>query len=111
MCVTNRGRARKSGLPARVLEKESELSIYYFYDENEQVPFRYLSPSRQVSELPIPYATTMNPSGYVEFAIEDLAADTPRGYINAFSNVKLSHTLAHRYSIKSVWSFFPFSIS
>jgi hypothetical protein len=61
--------------------------IYYFYD-GEPVPFYYLSPTRQVGELPIPYTTTMSPSGYVEFAIQDLASDSPRGYINAFSNVK-----------------------
>jgi hypothetical protein len=64
------------------------MPVYHFYDESEAVPFRYLSPTRQVGQLPLPYQTTMSPSAYVEFAIEDLASGTTRGMINALGNVK-----------------------
>jgi hypothetical protein len=36
----------------------------------------------------------MSPSAYLEFAIEDLAADTARGLINAFGNAKRAFHLA-----------------
>lgn len=64
------------------------MSTYYFYDDSEKLPFHYLLVARQVSALPLPYPTIMSPSAYVEFAIEDLSADTARGGINAFSNIK-----------------------
>lgn len=64
------------------------MAIYFFYGDNEPIPFEYLSPTRQIGGLPFPYATNLSPSGYVEYAIEDLAADTPRGHINAFANAK-----------------------
>lgn len=64
------------------------MSVYYFYPEPDPLPFTYLSPVRQIGELPVPYTTSMTPSGYLEFAIEDLAVDDTRGCINAFSNVK-----------------------
>jgi hypothetical protein len=64
------------------------VAIYFFYDNSEPVPFRYLTPTRQVGSLPPPYQSDMSPSAYLEYALEDLAADTSRGLINAFGNAK-----------------------
>lgn len=64
------------------------MSVIFFYDTTEPAPFLYLTPTRQVGPLAVPYATSLSPNGYVEFAVEDVAVDTPRGLINAFSNVK-----------------------
>ncbi len=64
------------------------MSVTYFYDDSEPVPFRYLTPTRRVGPLVVPYATNLSPDAYIEFAIEDAASDTSRGLINAFSNMK-----------------------
>jgi hypothetical protein len=64
------------------------MSTYHFFSDADAVPFQYLSATRQVSSLPLPYKTSLSPSSYLEFAIQDLATDTERGLINAFSNVK-----------------------
>jgi hypothetical protein len=70
------------------------LAVYFFYDTSEPGSFSYLTPTRQVGPLPPPYETDMSPSAYLEFAIEDLAADTARGLINAFGNAKRAFHLA-----------------
>ena len=75
------------------------MAVYFFYDTSELGPFSYLTPTRQVGPLPPPYESDMSPSAYLEFAIEDLAADTARGLINAFGNAKrafhLNRTTRH----------------
>ena len=70
------------------------MAIYFFYDAGEPVPFCYLTPTRQVGPLPPPYESDMSPGAYLEFAIEDLAAETARGLINAFGNAKRAFHLA-----------------
>lgn len=70
------------------------MAVYFFYDSSEPVPFTYLTPTLQVGPLPPPYDSDMTPSAYLEFAIEDLAADTARGLINAFGNAKRAFHLA-----------------
>jgi hypothetical protein len=70
------------------------MSIYFFYEPSDGLPFTYLTPTRQVGPLPPPYESGMSPGEYLEFAIQDLASDTPRGLINAFSNAKRAFHLA-----------------
>ncbi len=64
------------------------MAIYFFYNASDPVPFRYLTPTRQVGPLPPPYESDMSPGDYLEFALEDLACETSRGLINSFSNAK-----------------------
>jgi hypothetical protein len=65
------------------------MSTYIIYDKIEQrFPFRYLTVKRFVGRFAPPYKTTTLSSGYLEFAIADLAEGSTRGLVNAFSNVK-----------------------
>lgn len=80
------------------------VSIYFFYDDTEPVPFRYLSPTRMAGRLPLPYDSTMTPNAYLEFAIADLADGSTRGLVNAFGNAKRAlhltiDTLLHQYGL------------
>jgi hypothetical protein len=80
------------------------VSVYFFYDAAEPVPFRYLTPTRQIGPLQPPYKTNMTARDYLEFAIEDLASDTPRGLVNALGNAKRAFHLAidgllHQYGL------------
>lgn len=70
------------------------MSVYYFYDKSEPVPFTYLTPTRMSGELPPPYESTMTPAEYLEFAIADIAEGSTRGYVNAFGNAKRALHLA-----------------
>lgn len=84
--------------------EDAILAVYFFYDSGEPVPFRYLTPTRQVGPLPPPYESDMSPNIYLEFAIEDLASDTTRGLINAFGNAKRAFhltidSLLHQYGL------------
>lgn len=64
------------------------MSMYYFYDGREAVPFRYLSPTRFVSSLPPPHSGSLSTRTLVHYAIADIADGTERGRINAFANAK-----------------------
>ena len=64
------------------------MSVYFFYDDTEPVPFRYLTPSRMAGELPPPYESAMPPLAYLEFAITDFREGSDRGLVNALSNAK-----------------------
>lgn len=80
------------------------MSSYYFYDDTEGVPFKYLSPTKSVGQIPPPYETDMSPSAYLEFAINDLDEDSKRGLVNAFGNSKRAFhlavdTLLHQYGL------------
>jgi len=66
------------------------LSVIYFYDDGEQLPFYYMVPSRWSGELPPPYDSSLQPHHYLEFAIRDLEDQTSRGLVNAFGNAKRS---------------------
>ena len=70
------------------------MSSYYFYDDTEAVPFKYLSPTRSVGQIPPAYETDMSPSAYLEFAINDLEEGSMRGLVNAFGNSKRAFHLA-----------------
>jgi hypothetical protein len=78
------------------------MSVIFFYDAKDQVPFFYLAPSRWSGEVPPPYDSSLLPRHYLEFAIRDLDDQTPRGLVNAFSNIKralhfLIDSLLHQY--------------
>jgi len=80
------------------------MSVYYFFDSESGLPFRYLTPTRWTSELPPPYDTTMLPQHYLEFATNDLQDTTPRGRVNAFGNAKralhfMIDSLLHQYGL------------
>ena len=70
------------------------MSVYYFYDNNEPVPFTYLTPARMSGELPPPYESAITPSEYLEFAITDMLEESTRSYVNAFGNAKRALHLA-----------------
>jgi hypothetical protein len=80
------------------------MSVIFFYDKKEVVPFFYLTPSRWSGELPPPYDSSLLPQHYLEFAIKDLEDKTSRGLVNAFSNVKrclhfMIDSLLHQYGV------------
>ena len=80
------------------------MSIYFFYDETESVPFRYLTPTRMSGSLPPPYETAMTPNQYLEYAIADFEEGSDRGLVNAFGNAKralhlMIDTLLNQYGL------------
>lgn len=70
------------------------MSVYYFYDIKDALPFSYLTPTRMAGELPPPYESSMTARGFLEFAIIDYKEGTERGYVNAFGNIKRAMHLA-----------------
>ena len=63
------------------------MTIYHFFDRDE-VPFSYLTPTRWIGPIALPYDTPLTAHEYLQFAEKDMEDPTDRGLINAFGNIK-----------------------
>jgi hypothetical protein len=78
--------------------------IHFFDDEDPDLPFDYLTVTRWIGSLGVPYESALTANTYLKFAADDLAEGSERGMVNAFGNVKrcihLSvDTLLHQYGL------------
>jgi hypothetical protein len=78
--------------------------MQYFFFDDPDLAFDYLTVTRWVGSLGPPYDSPFGPSTYLGFAADDLAGGDERGLVNAFGNVKrclhLSvDTLLHQYAL------------
>ncbi len=85
------------------------MSIYYFYESTDPVPFSYLTVTRMAGQIKPPYDTPMQPEDYLEFAITDFSEGSGRGFVNAFSNAKRAlhlavDTVLHQYGLFKYYS-------
>lgn len=64
------------------------MSVYYFFNDDNNLGIKYMSPSLSGGFFPHPYIDITHPNMYLEFCLEEKNHNDLRNRTNAFSNCK-----------------------